>query len=164
MTIPALRNKEEWDRILAEFAREVRMTTCLTDDTGINPCCRFERYPLCAAIRNNREATTYICSQSNTAMLAVVRKTGRPEIDFCEAGLIRLVVPIFRDDRLIGQVFACGLASAEEELNSFVIARQLNMSEEAVLDLAKATPFGTVEQLKRPVDRLWHMLNSRIHA
>ena len=137
------------------------MTTCLTDDTGSNPRCCFERYPLCAAIRKNQAAATFICSLSNTAMLAVVRKTGRPEIDFCEAGLIRLVVPIVQDGRLMGQVFACGLASEEEEeLNSFVIARQLNMSEQAVLDLAKPTPFASMEQLKLPVDRLFRKLNS----
>jgi len=160
MTVLELRTMEEWDRILVKFAEEVRMTTCLSDDTGSNPRCCFERYPLCAAIRKNQAATTFICSMSNTAMLAVVRKTGRPEIDLCESGLIRLVVPIFKDGGLIGQVFACGLASVDEELNSFVIARQVGMSEQEVLDLAKSTPSGSAEQLRLPVDRLFRRLNS----
>jgi len=142
-----------------DFAQEVQMTTCVTDENGTNPKCCFERYPLCAAIRKNQTATTFICSQTNTSMLAVVRKTGRPEIDLCEAGLIRVVVPILRDGKLKGQVFACGLALEEEELNCFLIAKQLNMSEQEVLDLAKSTPFGSIEQLRLPADRMFKALN-----
>jgi ligand-binding sensor protein len=159
MTALDLSNNEQWDPILEEFARETRMTACLSDETGSHPRCCSERYPLCAAIRENQTATTFICSFANTAMMAVVKKTGRPEIDICEAGLIRIVVPIIRNGRFAGQVFACGLASEEEELNSFLVARHLNIREEEVVELAKSTPFGSIERLKLLADRLFHVLN-----
>jgi ligand-binding sensor protein len=159
MTIPISENKEEWRKILARFAQESKMTACLTDDTGGNPECFFDRYPLCAAVRRDQEATTFICSQTNTAMLAVVKKTLKPEIDICEAGLIRLVVPIVQDGRLIGQVFACGLASRDEVVNSFLIAKHLNITEEQVLELAQSTPFGSEEKLKPLADSLFKELN-----
>jgi ligand-binding sensor protein len=153
------KNKMELQRTLDDFARKIRMTTCMTDETGKNPNCCLERYPLCAAIRNNQTAATFICSQTNTAMLAVVKKTLEPEIDFCEAGLIRLVIPVVKNGELKGQVFACGLAAEDEELNSFLIAKQLNMPEHEVLELAKSTPFSSIEQLKQPVDLMFRMLN-----
>ena len=152
-------NKSEWKQILDDFSREIQMTTCLTDETGASPECCFERYPLCAAIRKDQTAATFICSQTNTAMLAVVRKTCKPEIDFCEAGMIRIVIPLIRNGELKGQVFACGLAAEEEELNVFLIAKQLNKPEQEIIELAKSTPFGSVEQLRRPVDRLFKILN-----
>jgi ligand-binding sensor protein len=149
----------ELKKILEDFAREVQMTTCMTDETGADPKCCFDRYPLCAAIRKNQTAATFICSQTNTAMLAVVRKTRKPEIDICEAGMIRLVVPVLQNGELKGQVFACGLAAEDEELNSFLIAKQLNLTEQEVLELAKSIPFGSIEKLRQPVDRLFRILN-----
>ncbi|MBW2195786.1 MAG: PocR ligand-binding domain-containing protein [Deltaproteobacteria bacterium] len=159
MTLLDLKSKEEWGEIVARFAQEAKMTACLTDDTGGKPQCYFDRYPLCGAIRDDQESTTFICSQTNTVMLAMVKKTMEPEIDICEAGLVRLVVPILRNGRLIGQVFACGLASEQEDLNSFLIAKQLNVPEEKVLELAKSTPFGSEEKLKQLADRLFSELN-----
>jgi ligand-binding sensor protein len=154
-----MENKMELQKILEDFAREVLMTTCMTDETGADPECCFDRYPLCAAIRKNRTATTFVCSQTNTAMLAVVRKTRKPEIDLCEAGMIRIVVPVLQDGKLKGQVFACGLAAEDEELDSFLLAKQLDLPEQEVLELAKSTPFSSIEKLKEPVDRLFRILN-----
>jgi ligand-binding sensor protein len=154
-----MENKMELQKILGDFAREVQMTTCMTDETGADPKCCFDRYPLCAAIRRNLTAATFICSQTNTAMLAVARKTRKPEIDICEAGMIRIVVPVLRDGELKAQVFACGLAAEDEELNSFLIARHLNLTEQEILELAASTPFGSIEKLKQPVDRLFRILN-----
>jgi ligand-binding sensor protein len=159
MTPLDLKTKEQWDEILDRFARQLGMTTCLTDDTGNQPLCHFDRFPLCALIRANQTATTFICSQTNTAMLAVVKKTLQPEIDLCEAGLIRLVVPLVRDGRLVGQVFACGLATKDEELDPFPIAKQLGVPEEQVVELAKSTPFGSEEELQQLADRLFRELN-----
>lgn len=159
MTPYELKTPKEWDAILAGFCDQVGMTACLSDAAGGQPLCHGERFPLCAAVRNNPEATTFICSQTNTAMLAVVSKTLQPEIDLCEAGLIRLVVPIVRDGKLVGQVFACGLAPGDEELDAFPIARQLGIPEEQVLELAKSTPLGSEEELRPLVDRLFQQLN-----
>jgi len=161
MTVMKLRSSEEWDCILTDFARRVGMPACLTDDKGNNPRCLLERYPLCAAIRANPVAATFICSQTNTAMMAVAGRTGRPLIDLCEAGLIRLVVPIMWAGRLAGQIFACGLASEEEELCSFLIARNLGIAEPEVLELAKSTPPGSIAELTAAADELFEMLNCR---
>ena len=159
MTPLDLKTEEEWDEILERFARQIEMTTCLTDETGTQPRCHGARFPLCAAIRDNQEATTFICSQTNTAMLAVVMKTLKPEIDLCEAGLIRLVVPLVRDGGLVGQIFACGLAPRDEELDPFLVARQLGISEERVLELATSTPSSSEEELQPAVDRLFLDVN-----
>jgi ligand-binding sensor protein len=159
MTPLDLKTDEQWDEILDRFARETEMTACLTDETGSLPRCRRDRYPLCEAIRDSQEATTFICSQTNTAMLAVVKVTLKPEIDRCEAGLIRLVVPLVRTSRLVGQVFACGLAPKDEELDPFLVARQLGISEERVLELARSTPASSDEELRPLADRLFRELN-----
>src|SRR4030042_5046694 len=147
MTPFDLKPRKNWEKILERFAQEIHMTACISDDRCSQPICRSDRYPLCAAIRNNKEATTSICSQSNSVMLAEVKKTLKPTIYFCEAGLIRLVVPILFESKLIGQIFACGLSSKKEKADSFLIAKELNISEEKVLALMQSSPFGSEEEL-----------------
>jgi ligand-binding sensor protein len=160
MTLMDLKKNEEWESILNRFSQDAKMTACLIDDKGTPLICRSDRYPLCQSIRENQEAATFICSRINVAMLAVVKKTRRPEIDICDAGLMRAVVPIFRDDTFFGQIAACGLASTDEEIDSFLVAKQLGISEERVLELARSTPIGSEEEIRRLAERLHEELNT----
>ena len=154
-----LKTREKWEEILKRFAGDAKMTACLTDDTGKQLICAADRYPLCAAVRESPDALMSICSQANTAMLAVLKKTLQPEIDVCDAGLIRVVVPIVREGKLVGQVTACGLASKDEELNSFLVSKEAAITEDKVLELAKATPSGSEEELGKLCARLFQELN-----
>lgn len=148
MTPLDLFSRDEWKEILERFAGKVRMAACLGDPAG-NPIeCRADRYPLCTAIRNDRKSATFICGQASATMSAVVKKTMETELDYCQVGLIRLVVPIVRNGETIGQVFACGLASREEEIDSETVAKQLGISEDEVLEIAKATPFGSEKEIE----------------
>lgn len=159
MTPLDLKSKEEWEKILDRLAQDSNMTACLMDDKGAMLFCRTERYKLCAAIRGDSEATTFICSRTNAAMLAVVEKTLRPLVDFCEAGLLRMVIPVLYQGAMVGQLTACGLSSEEDELDSFLVARQLGVPEEKVLELAKSTPAGSQEDLQELAERLFEELN-----
>jgi ligand-binding sensor protein len=154
MTPLDLKTKEEWEGILTRFSADTKMTASLTDDAGKILLSVNSRYPLCSAIRENPDALTFVCSQTNTAMLAVVSKTLEPVVDLCEAGLIRVVVPVLHDGSLIGQVTACGLASNEDEPDAFLVAKQLDITEEKVLELAQSTPSGSEEELEQICSRL----------
>jgi ligand-binding sensor protein len=159
MTPLDLKTKEEWEVILDGFAQETNMTACVTDDAGKQLLCRVDRYPFCAAVRDNREALTFICSQTNTAMLASVKQTLQPAVDACEVGLLRVVVPVVSDGTLVGQVTACGLAPDGEEIDAFLPAKQLNISEEEVEDLLRSTPAGSEVELSKHAGGLFAKLN-----
>ncbi len=137
-----LMSKEDWLGILSRIAQETGMTATLTDDKGNHILEeQGQRYPLCLKIREKKASRTFICSQTNVAMLEEVKRTRRPLIGECEAGLLRMVVPILSDGNLIGQVTACGLvAKEEEEVDPFLIAKQVGASEGEVEDLATLTP------------------------
>ncbi len=161
MTPFDLKSREEWTDIVARAYEETRMTATLTDDKGNHILDeQGERYPLCRKIRENDASRTFICSQTNMAMLEEVKQARKPVIDECEAGLIRMVVPIFRDDVLIGQLTACGLASkGEDEIDPFLISKQVGVSEEEVEELATHTPAVPKEEIEAIADRLFAELN-----
>lgn len=161
MTPLDVKSKDEWTEILNRFSAQVNMTACLTDESGSQLFCSGERYPLCSSVREHKDALTFICAQTNTAMLAVVKKRLQPEVDLCEAGLVRLVVPIVRNNELIGQVTACGLAAEDDELDTLLVSKQLGMPEAEVADLAKSTPVGSEEELKQMGARLFDELHPK---
>ncbi len=68
-------------------------------------------------------------------MLEEAKRVLRPIIDYCDAGLSRMVVPIVRDGKLIGQLTACGGALEDEDINLFLIAKQLEITEDEVENL-----------------------------
>ena len=159
MTPLDIKTEQEWQEILSRFSADVGMTACLTDDAGGQLFCSGDRYPLCASVREDKEALTFICAQTNTAMLAVVKKRLKPEVDLCEAGLLRLVVPLVRDETLIGQITACGLAPDDDEPDSFLVSKQLGISEEEVAKLAESTPEGSEKDLEHIGARLFDELH-----
>jgi ligand-binding sensor protein len=154
-----LKTEDQWTEILVQFAKDIGMTACLTDKIGRQIICVADRFPLCSTIRENPDSLTSICSQTNTAMLAVVGKTKQPEVDICEAGLIRAVVPIINTGELIGQITACGVASNEEDLDSFLVSKEVGISEEEVEELAQKTPFGSEEKFREVCSRLFDELS-----
>lgn len=161
MTPFDLKSKDEWKEILNRFSTEVNMTACLTDESGSQLFCSGDRYPLCSSVREDKDALTFICAQTNTAMLAVVKKRLQPEVDLCEAGLLRLVVPIISNNELIGQVTACGLAAEDDELDTFLVSKQLGITEAKVADMAKSTPVASEEELKQIAARLFDELHPK---
>ena len=160
MTPLDLFTQDEWQGILERFARKAKMAACLGDAEGKPIRCSSDRYPLCVAIRDKEESLTFICSQASATMSAVVKKTMRPELEYCQVGLMRLVVPIVRNGETIGQVFACGLASRQEEIDYHTVAKQLGISEDQVLEMAKSTPFGSEEEIESMAAELFDELNA----
>jgi len=156
-----LKRKEEWNELLRLIAEETEMTVSLTDGKGNRLLqSQGERCPLCAKIREKEDSLTFICSQCNTAMLREARQVSMPIIDCCDAGISRMVVPIIREGMLIGQVTACGGILEDEEIDLFLIARQLGITEEEVEALAASSPIISKDEVRRKAYKFFTELNS----
>jgi ligand-binding sensor protein len=160
MDVLDLKSKEDWQAVLHEIADKTKMTVTLTDDKGNHILhTQGTRCPLCSKIREKKEALTFICSQCNTAMLEEAKQILEPVVDFCDAGLTRMVVPIVRDGVLIGQLTACGGAAKDEEIDLFLVAQQVGITEEEVQSLADTTPAVSTEEVKKVANMSFADLN-----
>jgi ligand-binding sensor protein len=131
------------------------MAAMLTDDKGEVLRTYGERFPLCAAIRAKESASTYVCGQTNTVMLQIARRSLEPVVDLCEAGLFRVVLPIIRNEDLVGQIAACGRAPDDEEFDPFLAAQALEVSEDEILELFKDTPPCSEDEIEAVAQRLF---------
>jgi ligand-binding sensor protein len=69
----------------------------------------------------------------NIATLAMRSK--QAVIEECDAGMLKLVVPIFAGEEFVGAVGACGFLLDDGEVDSFLVNKMTDISEEKIENL-----------------------------
>jgi ligand-binding sensor protein len=73
-------------------------------------------------------------------------RTKQPAIEECDAGLIKLVVPIFLNEEFIGAVGACGFLLDDGEVDSFLVNKMTDIDEDKVQALSEGIRSIAVEK------------------
>ena len=71
----------------------------------------------------------------NIAALAM--RTKQPAIEECDAGMIKLVVPIFIGDEFVGAVGACGFLLDDGEVDGVLVNKMTDIEEDIVERLSE---------------------------
>ena len=108
---------------------------------------------LCAELRKTSKGLTFICAVAHQNLAAMAQNTRQPVIEECDAGLVKIVVPIFVGDEFVGAAGGCGLLKAEDgEVDDFMIHKTTEMSEARVAELAEGIATITASQVKALAD------------
>jgi ligand-binding sensor protein len=92
---------------------------------------------LCEAIRDTGKGQTYICAVAHQNMAAIATQTRQPVIEECDAGLIKIVVPIFVGDEFVGAAGGCGLLMEGGKADEFMINKTTDLPESRITKLAE---------------------------
>lgn len=95
---------------------------------------------LCPAIKAHEKGQTYICSAAHMNMTAMAKNLGKPVVEECDAGLTKLVVPIFYENEFLGVAGGCGLLAEGNDVDTFAVTKIAEMDEALVTDLAGTVP------------------------
>jgi ligand-binding sensor protein len=76
----------------------------------------------------------------------MARDSSKPAIVECDAGLLKLVVPIFVNDEFVGAVGACGVLLDDGEPDAFMIERTVGMDEAKIESLSSDIKSITTEE------------------
>ena len=101
--------------------------------------------PLCPAIKAIDKGQTFICATAHMNMANEARQTRKPVIAECDAGLAKIVVPIFAGDEFIGAAGGCGLLLDDGEVDAFAVNKIVEMEEDRVTALSAGIPAITSE-------------------
>jgi ligand-binding sensor protein len=101
---------------------------------------------LCPAIKAIDKGQSYICAVAHMNIAVQAMQTRKPAIEECDAGLLKLVVPIFIGDEFAGAVGACGLLTEDGEVDAFLINKTTDMNEDVIQDLSEG--IGTISRKK----------------
>jgi len=93
---------------------------------------------LCPVIKANPKGQTFICSATHQNIAAQAEKTKKPVIEECDAGMVKIVVPVFKNDQFIGAVGGCGLLLGEDGgIETFLLSKTIDMEEPELENLSE---------------------------
>ena len=137
MKLTDLQPLEKWIELEEAIRERSGMRASVYDIDGVGITGQSQHAnDLCPAIRATGKGQTYICAVAHQNM-AVMAQNGRaPVIEECDAGLIKIVVPIFAGDEFIGAAGGCGLLMEDGEVDDFMINKTTELAEETITKLA----------------------------
>jgi ligand-binding sensor protein len=77
---------------------------------------------LCPLIKGNPDSASQVCAIAQQSMLAAALHTGAPIVDECDAGMVKIVVPIVVGNEVAGSVSVCGRVEGGGELERDYVA------------------------------------------
>ena len=128
-------NQETWMELLSKVKDKCGMTATLYDLEGHVILRSGEMSnDLCRMVQAHSGAVTTICAVAHKDISQEALSNEEPAIGECDLGMVKLVVPIMQDDEVIGFIGACGTREPDVEVESFLAARALELSEEELKD------------------------------
>ncbi len=98
---------------------------------------------LCPVVKANDKGQSFICAVAHMNIAEMARQAKKTVIEECDAGLVKMVVPIFVNDTFLGAVGACGLVLDDGEVDSFMVNKTIDLEEEEIeklsLDIGNVT-------------------------
>ena len=147
MKLTDLQPLAKWVELEETIRRRSGMRASIYDIDGIGITAQSRHAnDLCPEIRATGKGQTYICAVAHQNMAAMAKNGRTPIIEECDAGLIKIVVPIFYEDEFIGAAGGCGRLLEDGEVDDFMINKTTDLSEEKIGELAASVATITREE------------------
>ena len=101
---------------------------------------------LCPVIKVDDKGQNYICAVAHQNIAAEAKRTHKPVIAECDAGLMKLVVPIILNGEFLGVAGGCGYILGNGEVDTFMVNKTIGIAEEKLINLSDDIPVMTPEQ------------------
>jgi len=106
---------------------------------------------LCPAIKATDRGQSFICAVAHMNIATLAKNRKLPVVEECDAGIMKMVIPIMVADEFVGAVGACGMVLEDGEVDPFLISKVTGIDYERAERLAETVqtiPAGRVEALK----------------
>ncbi len=132
---------EQWIELENEIHMKSGLNPTIYDTEGVS-ITRTSTFPntLCPEIKSIPKGQTFICSSAHQNIAGDAEERREPVVDACDAGLTKIVVPIYVGDTFLGAAGGCGLLPEDGEVESFLVSKTLDMDEGKIEELAKSVP------------------------
>jgi ligand-binding sensor protein len=115
---------------------------------------------LCPAIKATDKGQSFICAVAHMNMANQAKDEKRPVIEECDAGLMKIVVPIFVDGNYIGAVGACGLLPAGGEVDAFLVNKMTDIEEANIEALCEDLAVIEKNSAEEVAQFIWEKIES----
>ena len=149
MELTDILSKEEWARLEKEISDRFHLNCTVYNTegnsiTGIQNWCNR----LCPEIKANKDSLAAICAPANQNFTVQARQTRHAVVDECDAGLLKIAVPIFVGEEFLGTLGGCGLLLGDGEVEDFMVQKTTGMGENEILALCEGIGSLTEEDAR----------------
>jgi len=129
---------EKWKELEKEIHERSGLDAYIYNAEGMS-ITDFKKWAnkLCPAIKATDKGLAFICAVANQNLANEAIRNKGSVIGECDAGLIKVAVPIFVGDEFVGVAGGCGLILDNSEVESFLINKMTDLDEEEVERLSK---------------------------
>jgi len=135
---------EKWIELEKEINKVSGLNTSIFNSEGYR-ITDFKKWAnrLCPAIKATDKGQSFICAVAHMNLAAQAMQTGEPVIEECDAGLVKIAVPIFAGDEFLGAFSACGALLDDGEADLFLINKITEIDEKEAESLSEGIPVIT---------------------
>jgi len=152
---------EDWAALEREILARSGMRPRIYDPEGVGITDEVVfANDLCARIQSIPKAQTFICALAHNNLAAMARSAKTPVVEECDAGMVKIVVPIFAGQEFLGAAGGCGLLLEDGEVDTFMVNRTADIPEEEAAELARGIRFTS----RREAEELAGWIAARIEA
>jgi len=143
---------EKWKELEREITRRSGLDTNIFGIDGV----RITDYKhwanrLCPAIKATDKGQSYICAVAHMNLANQAKQTQTSIIEECDAGLVKIIVPVFVKDEFLGAVGACGMVLSGSEVDPFLIHMTTGIDEKEIERLASDIGEISIEKARSVV-------------
>ncbi len=147
MVLTDILSVDEWAAFEKELYNRFHINCTVYNTSGVgvtgkpNWCNK-----LCPEIKANKDSLAAICAPGNQNFMAQAKQTQKAVIGECDAGLIKIAVPIFYKGDFLGTAGGCGLLTEDGSVETFMIEKTLGLNEEEIAVLCDGLNSMSEEQ------------------
>ena len=156
---------EKWLELERKINERSGLNAAVFDVAGLR-ITDFKRWAnrLCPVIKADEKGQNYICAVAHQNIAAEAKRTRKPVIAECDAGLMKLAVPIFLDGEFLGVAGGCGHLVGNGEVDAFMVNKTLGIAEEKLMDLFEDIPVMTPERAQSHTRFIQNEIDNIIEA
>jgi ligand-binding sensor protein len=156
---------EKWLELEQKIYERSGLNASVFDVAGIR-ITEFKRWAnkLCPLVKADEKGQNFICAVAHQNIAAEAERTRQPVIAECDAGLMKLAVPIFVEGEFLGVAGGCGHILDQGEVDSFMVNKTIGMAEDKIRQLSADIPVMTMEQAQAHAQFIQDEIDQMIKA
>jgi len=107
---------------------------------------------LCREIRGDAKGFGSICAPAGQLFLKMMQDSAEPFSEECDAGMMRISVPIVKDGEFLGAVGGCGLIPEDGEIDEFTVDMMSDLDAERITHMAAKVSVASEARVKEIQD------------
>ena len=135
---------EKWLELEQKINERSGLNASVFDVDGVR-ITNFKKWAnkLCPVIKADEKGQNYICAVAHQNIAAQAERSHQPVIAECDAGLMKMVVPIFVNDEFLGVAGGCGYILGNGEVDTFMVNKTIGIANEKLKNLLDDIPVMT---------------------